>query len=185
MALQEAPLVTLIRGDGIGPEIADATLRALDAAGARLRWEEALAGLAAVEKYRDPLPQETVASIEGTRLALKGPLATLKGEGFRSVNVALRQHFDLYANVRPVRTIAGVPSRYDHVDLVVVRENTEDIYAGIEHYVGPGRSAAESIAVITRHGSERIVRWALEYARKEKRKKVTLVHKANILKYSN
>jgi isocitrate dehydrogenase (NAD+) len=141
--------------------------------------------MAAVEKEHDPLPARTIQSIERTKLALKGPLATPKGEGYRSVNVALRQHFDLYANVRPVRTIAGVPSRYDNVDLVVVRENTEDIYSGIEHYVGPGRTAAESIAVITRYGSERIVRYAFEYARKEKRKRVTLVHKANILKFSN
>jgi isocitrate dehydrogenase (NAD+) len=177
--------VTLIRGDGIGPEISDATLRILEAARADLAFEEQIAGLTAVDKEKDPLPQRTVDSIEKTRLALKGPLATPKGEGYRSVNVALRQHFDLYANVRPSRTIHGVPTRYENVDLVVVRENTEDIYAGIEHYVGPGRSAAESIAVITRHGSERIVRWALEFARLEKRKRVTLVHKANILKYSN
>ncbi len=177
--------ITLIRGDGIGPEIATATLRILDAAGAELEYDEQLAGLTAVEKVRDPLPTETVKSIERTRVALKGPLSTPKGEGYRSVNVALRQHFDLYANVRPVRSIAGVPSRYEGVDLVVVRENTEDIYAGIEHYVGPGRSAAESIAVITRHGSERIVRYAFEYARREKRRRVTLVHKANILKFSN
>ncbi|HEX2574027.1 MAG TPA: isocitrate/isopropylmalate family dehydrogenase [Polyangia bacterium] len=181
----EAPLVTLIRGDGIGPEIADATLRVLEAAGARVRWEEAIAGVAAVEKVHDPLPRETIASIERTRVALKGPLATPKGEGFRSVNVALRQHFDLYANVRPARTIAGVPARFTDVDLVVVRENTEDIYSGVEHYVGPGRSAAESIAIITRHGSERIIRYAFELARREGRKKVTLVHKANILKFSN
>jgi len=177
--------VTLIRGDGIGPEISAATLRILAEAGAQLEWDEQIAGLAAVDAEKDPLPKRTVESIERNRLALKGPLATPKGEGYRSVNVALRQHFDLYANVRPVRSIVGVPSRYTDVDLVVVRENTEDIYAGIEHYVGPGRAAAESIAVITRHGSERIVRWAMEYARREKRKKVTLVHKANILKFSN
>jgi isocitrate dehydrogenase (NAD+) len=179
------PTVTLLRGDGIGPEIADATLRILECAGAKLSWDEQIAGLTAVEKERNPLPQRTIDSIEKNRLALKGPLATPKGEGYRSVNVALRQHFDLYANVRPARSIAGVPSHYTGVDLVVVRENTEDIYAGIEHYVGPGRMAAESIAVITRHGSERIVRYAMEYARRERRKKVTLVHKANILKYSN
>jgi isocitrate dehydrogenase (NAD+) len=177
--------VTLIRGDGIGPEIAAATLRILEAAGANLAYDEQIAGLTAVENEKDPLPQHTIDSIERTRLALKGPLATPKGEGYRSVNVALRQHFDLYANVRPTRSIPGVPSRYEGVDLVVVRENTEDIYAGIEHYVGPGRMAAESIAVITRHGSERIVHWALEFARREKRRKVSLVHKANILKYSN
>lgn len=179
------PTVTLIRGDGIGPEISAATLKILDAAGAELAWDEQLAGLAAVDAEKDPLPQRTIDSIEKHRLALKGPLATPKGEGYRSVNVALRQHFDLYANVRPARSLPGVPSRYEGVDLVVVRENTEDIYSGIEHYVGPGRAAAESIAVITRHGSERIVRYALEYARREQRKKVTLVHKANILKFSN
>ena len=177
--------VTLIRGDGIGPEISAATLEILKCAGAELEFDEQLAGLAALEQEKDPLPQRTIDSIERTRLALKGPLATPKGEGYRSVNVALRQHFDLYANVRPVRTIAGVPSRYTDVDLIVVRENTEDIYSGIEHYVGPGRMAAESIAVITRHGSERIVRYAMELARRERRKRVTLVHKANILKFSN
>ena len=181
----DAPLVTLIRGDGIGPEITDATLRALDASGARLRYEEAIAGVAAVEKKHDPLPQETIDSIERTRLALKGPLGTPTGVGFRSVNVALRQHFDLFANVRPVRTMPGVPCRYTDVDLIVVRENTEDIYSGIEHYVGPGRNAAESIAIITRQGSERIVRHAFELARRDGRKKITLVHKANILKFSN
>ena len=177
--------VTLLRGDGIGPEISAATLEILKCAGAQLEFDEQIAGLGAVEKEKDPLPQHTIDSIERTRLALKGPLATPSGAGYRSVNVALRQHFDLYANVRPVRTIAGVPSRYDHVDLVVVRENTEDIYSGIEHYVGPGRMAAESIAVITRQGSERIVRYAFELARRAGRKRVTLVHKANILKYSN
>ena len=177
--------VTLIRGDGIGPEISAATLEILKCAGAELEFDEQIAGLAAVEKEKDPLPQHTIDSIERTRLALKGPLATPSGAGYRSVNVALRQHFDLYANVRPVRTIAGVPSRYTGVDLIVVRENTEDIYSGIEHYVGPGRMAAESIAVITRHGSERIVRYAFELARRAGRKRVTLVHKANILKFSN
>ena len=177
--------VTLIRGDGIGTEISAATLRALKAAGAEVELDEQIAGMTALEKVKDPLPQATLDSLEKTRVCLKGPLATPKGEGYRSVNVALRQHFDLYANVRPVKNFPGVPSRYEGVDLIVVRENTEDIYAGIEHYVGPGRSAAESIAVITRHGSERIVRYALELARTEKRKRVTLVHKANILKYSN
>ena len=177
--------VTLIRGDGIGPEISDSTVKILDAAKAEIEWDVQPAGLEGVELEKDPLPQRTIDSIEKTRLALKGPLATPKGEGFRSVNVALRQRFDLYANLRPSKTLVGVPSRYEDVDIIMVRENTEDIYAGIEHYVGPGRMAAESIAVITRHGSERIVRWAFEYARKEGRKKVTLVHKANILKFSN
>ena len=184
-AADNAPLISLIRGDGIGPEISDATLEMLQAAGARLRFEEVPAGVAALPTHHDPLPDVTLASIEKTRVALKGPLSTPKGTGFRSVNVALRQHFDLYVNLRPAKTIAGVPSRYERVDIVTVRENTEDIYAGIEHFVGPGRSAAESIAVITRHGSERIVRYAFEYARKHGRKKVSIIHKANILKMSN
>src|SRR5213082_224025 len=139
----------------------------------------------AAETLGDPLPGATVESIKSHQLALKGPLATPSGGGYRSVNVTLRQQFDLYANVRPVQTIAGVPSRYTGVDLVIVRENTEDLYAGVEHYVDPRRTAAESIAIITRFGSERIIRYAFEYARREKRKKVTLVHKANILKMSN
>ena len=179
------PLISLIRGDGIGPEISEATLRMLEAAGARLRYEEVPAGIAALASHQDPMPEVTLQSIEKTRVALKGPLSTPKGTGFRSVNVALRQHFDLYVNLRPAHTIAGVPSRYERVDIVTVRENTEDIYAGIEHFVGPGRSAAESIAVITRVGSERIVRYAFEYARKHGRKKVSVIHKANILKMSN
>ena len=145
-----APLVSLIRGDGIGPEISEATLAMLEAAGAKLRWEEVPAGVAALPTHHDPLPEITLASIEKTKVALKGPLSTPKGTGFRSVNVALRQHFDLYVNLRPAKSITGVPSRYEKVDIVTVRENTEDIYAGIEHFVGPGRSAAESIAVIDR-----------------------------------
>jgi isocitrate dehydrogenase (NAD+) len=181
----QPPLISLIRGDGIGPEISDATLRLLEAAGAKLRYEEVLAGVAALPVEHDPLPESTLRSIERTKVALKGPLSTAKGGGFRSVNVALRQHFDLYVNLRPAHTILGVPSRFTNVDIVTVRENTEDIYAGIEHYVGPGRTAAESIAVITRLGSERIVRYAFEYARKHGRKKVSIIHKANILKMSN
>ncbi len=181
----EAPVVSLIRGDGIGPEIAAATLRALDAAGAKLRWEEVPAGMAAVDSEKDPLPQKTLDSIKKHRLALKGPLGTPIGGGFRSVNVALRQTFDLYANVRPAKTLAGVPARYDDVDLIVVRENTEDLYAGVEHYVDPRRNAAESIAIITRFGSTRIAEYAYEYARRHGRKKVAIVHKANIMKMSN
>jgi isocitrate dehydrogenase (NAD+) len=185
MQTANEPIITLIRGDGIGPEITDATLRMIEAAGARVRWEEVPAGLAALSSHHDPLPEFTVQSIEKNRVALKGPLSTPKGSGFRSINVALRQHFDLYVNLRPARSIEGVPSRYKGLDIVTVRENTEDIYAGIEHYVGPGRTAAESIAIITRHGSERIVRYAFEYARKHGRKKVSIIHKANILKMSN
>jgi len=179
------PTVSLIEGDGIGPEIAAATVRAVEAAGGQLAWERVDAGMTAVERHKDPLPQATIDSIKKTQLALKGPLATPSGGGYRSVNVTLRQQFDLYANVRPVKTLAGVPSRYTNVDLVIVRENTEDLYAGVEHYVDPRRTAAESIAIITRFGSERCIVYAFEYARRHGRKKVTLVHKANILKMSN
>src|SRR5215470_13952337 len=183
--MENIPTCSLIRGDGIGPEIADATLRALEAAGARLKFEEVPAGLSAVDSDRDPLPTRTTDSISKNRLALKGPLGTPIGSGFRSVNVALRQQYDLYANVRPIITFEGVPSHYDDVDLVVVRENTEDLYAGVEHYVDPRRNAAESIAIITRFGSTRIAEYAFEYARRHGRKKVAVVHKANILKLSN
>jgi isocitrate dehydrogenase (NAD+) len=179
------PTVSLIEGDGIGPEIAAATVRAIDAAGGALDWERVDAGMGAVQKHGDPLPQATIDSLRRTRLALKGPLATPSGGGYRSVNVTLRQQFDMYANVRPAKTIPGVPSRYQGVDLVIVRENTEDLYAGVEHYVDPRRTAAESIAIITRFGSERIIVYAFEYARRHGRKKITLVHKANILKMSN
>src|SRR5262245_1442952 len=141
--------VTLLRGDGIGPEIAGATVRAIAAAGGRIAWEEMPAGTGALESDHDPMPERTLRSIEKNRVALKGPLATPIGGSFRSVNVALRQRFELYANVRPVRTIAGVPSRYENVDIVVVRENTEDIYAGVEHFVDPRRTAAGAIAIIT------------------------------------
>jgi len=185
MSETETPTVSLIRGDGIGPEIAAATLRALDAAGAKLRFEEVPAGMGAVDTDKDPLPQKTIDSITRNRLALKGPLGTPVGSGFRSVNVALRQQFDLYANLRPARTLAGVPSRYSGVDIIVVRENTEDLYAGVEHYVDPRRQAAESIAIITRYGSTRIAEYAYEYARRHGRKKVAAVHKANIMKLSN
>jgi isocitrate dehydrogenase (NAD+) len=179
------PTVSLIEGDGIGPEITAATLQAVEAAGGRFVWERVPAGMSAVDTDKDPLPPRTLESITAHQLALKGPLGTPIGGGFRSVNVALRQHFDLYANLRPALTLPGVPTRFDHVDIVMVRENTEDLYAGIEHYVGPGRTAAESIAIITRAGSERVIIFAFEYARKHGRKKVTLVHKANILKMSN
>ncbi|HEY0991171.1 MAG TPA: isocitrate/isopropylmalate family dehydrogenase, partial [Kofleriaceae bacterium] len=177
--------VSLIEGDGIGPEITAATVRAIAAAGGELDWEPVDAGAGAVARHGDPLPAATLASIQRNRLALKAPLATPSGGGYRSVNVTLRQHFDLYANVRPARTIPGVPSRFTGVDLVIVRENTEDLYAGIEHYIDPRRTAAESIAIITRLGSERVIVYAFEYARRHGRRKVTLVHKANILKMSN
>jgi len=185
MTFSARPTVTLIEGDGIGPEIAAATVVAIEAAGGTIDWDRQLAGQTAAEKVGDPLPAATVESIKQHSVALKGPLGTPIGSGFRSVNVALRQQFDLYANVRPVRTIAGVPSRYTGVDIVMVRENTEDLYAGVEHYVDARRTAAESIAIITRFGSERIINYAFEYARRHGRKRVTLVHKANILKLSN
>jgi isocitrate dehydrogenase (NAD+) len=178
--------VTLISGDGIGPGITAATVRVLEAVGAEITWDVQVAGMAGVARFGDPIPDATLDSIKRTRVALKGPLETPVGEGYRSINVALRKTFDLYANVRPAYSI--VPGgRYEHVDLVLVRENTEGLYAGIEHYIKIGddpRAAAESIALITRAGSERIVRYAFEYAVKHQRRKVTLVHKANILKFS-
>jgi isocitrate dehydrogenase (NAD+) len=181
-----ATRVTLIPGDGIGPSITDATVRVLEAAGADIEWDRQVAGMAGVARHNDPMPEETLDSIRQTRLALKGPLETPVGQGFRSVNVALRKEFDLYANVRPAHVIMP-GGRYDKVDIVLVRENTEGLYIGIEHYVRIGddpRAAAESLAVITRFGSERVIRYAFEYAIKHGRKKVTIAHKANILKYS-
>jgi isocitrate dehydrogenase (NAD+) len=178
--------VTLIPGDGIGPSITAATVRILEASGADLDWDHQVAGMAAVAKYGDPIPDTTLDSIKRTRLALKGPLETPVGEGFRAINVALRKTFDLYANVRPAYSI--VPGgRYENLDIVLIRENTEGLYVGIEHYIKIGddpRAAAESVALITRAGAERIARYAFEYAVKHRRRKVTLVHKANILKYS-
>jgi isocitrate dehydrogenase (NAD+) len=176
--------VTLIPGDGIGPEICDATLRVLEATGIDWNWDEQIGGMAAVESRGEPLPTQTLDSIRRTKLALKGPLTTPIGKGFRSVNVALRREFQLYANVRPARTIMP-GGRYDHVDIVMVRENLEGLYIGREQWVevdGDPHGQAESVAVITRKGAERIVRYAFEYAIKHNRKKVSLIHKANILK---
>jgi isocitrate dehydrogenase (NAD+) len=178
--------VTLIPGDGIGPSIANATVRILAAAGAEIEWDTQVAGMAGVARFGDPIPDATLDSIKRTKLALKGPLETPVGEGYRSINVALRKTFDLYANVRPAYSI--IPGgRYHDLDIVLIRENTEGLYVGVEHYIRVGddpRAAAESIAIITRGGSERIVRYAFEYAVKHHRKRVTLVHKANILKFS-
>jgi isocitrate dehydrogenase (NAD+) len=175
--------VTLIPGDGIGPELAEAARRVLEASGAALEWEVVDAGEAVMARYGTPLPDHVLESIRRNRVALKGPITTPVGEGFRSVNVTLRQALGLYANVRPVRSIPGVESRYEDVDLVIVRENTEDLYAGIEHMVG--RDAAESIKIITREASERIARYAFDYAVANGRHKVTAVHKANIMKLSD
>ena len=178
--------VTLIPGDGIGPSITEAVVQIVEATGVPISWDRQLGGMAALHAVNTPLPEETLESIRETRVALKGPLTTPVGAGFRSINVALRKEFDLYANVRPVWTM--LPDyRYQDIDLVLVRENTEGLYSGIEHYVGIGgdpRAAAESVMIVTRYGVERILRYAFEYAIKHGRKKVTLAHKANILKFT-
>jgi isocitrate dehydrogenase (NAD+) len=176
--------VTLIKGDGIGPSIMDEAVKVIDASGAKIQWEEAYAGMAAFEKFGTPLPDATMESIDKTRLAFKGPLTTVVGSGFRSINVALRQKYELYANVRPAKSWAGIKTRYDDVDIVIVRENTEGLYAGLEHYLTPKKDIAESLAVVTRAGSQRCIDYAFKYARENKRKKVTVCHKANILKYT-
>ncbi|GAW91603.1 isocitrate dehydrogenase (NAD(+)) [Calderihabitans maritimus] len=176
-------VITLIPGDGIGPEITEAARRVLDASGVEIEWEVVEAGEAVIKEYGTPLPEPVLDSIRKNKVALKGPLTTPVGTGFRSVNVALRKALDLYANVRPAKTLPGVNSRYDNIDLIVVRENTEDLYAGVEHMVG--EDAAESIKIITRRASERIVRFAFELAKNQNRRKVTAVHKANILKLSD
>ena len=175
--------VTLIPGDGIGPELADATRRVLDASGVAFEWEVQDAGEAVMAEFGTPLPEHVLESVRRNRLALKGPITTPVGSGFRSVNVTLRQTLGLYANLRPARSIKGLETRYADVDLVIVRENTEDLYAGIEHMVEP--DAAESIKIITRAASERIARFAFEYAVANGRHKVTAVHKANIMKLSD
>src|SRR5438128_1645301 len=174
--------VTLIPGDGIGPEVVNAAVEVIEAAGAKLEWERAAAGAGAVPTHGTPIPAETLESIRRNKLALKGPLATPIGEGYRSANVALRKEFDLYANVRPARSFAGVETRYSGVDLVVIRENTQGLYSGVEHYIDDERTAAESISIITRKGSERIIEDAFNYVKQNKRRRLTLVHKANILK---
>jgi isocitrate dehydrogenase (NAD+) len=179
--------VTLISGDGIGPSISSATVRLLEAAGADISWDAQYAGMAGVARYGDPIPDETLDSIKRTRVALKGPLETPIGEGFRSINVSLRKTFELYANVRPAHTIRP-GGRYENIDLVLIRENTEGLYIGNEHYIKIGsdpRAAAESIALITRAGSERIVRYAFDYARNHGRHKVTFCHKADVMRMSD
>jgi isocitrate dehydrogenase (NAD+) len=175
--------VTLIPGDGIGPELAEATCRVLDATGIAFEWESVVAGEAAIAEHGTPLPDHVLESVRRNKVALKGPITTQVGAGFRSVNVALRQALDLYANLRPARSMKGLDTRYENVDLVIVRENTEDLYAGIEHMVG--KDAAESIKIITRAASERIARFAFDYAVANGRRKVTAVHKANIMKLSD
>ncbi|MEJ2502729.1 MAG: isocitrate/isopropylmalate family dehydrogenase, partial [Gemmatimonadota bacterium] len=178
--------ITLIPGDGIGPDITDATLRVLEAAGADLEYDRQVAGMAALHQVGNPLPEPTLDSARRTGVILKGPLTTPVGSGFRSINVALRKEFDLYANVRPAVTLMH-GGRYEDIDLVLIRENTEGLYVGVEHYIGmegDPKAAAESVMIITRFGAERIVRYAFEYAVRNARKKVTFAHKANILKYT-
>ncbi len=175
--------VTLIPGDGIGPELAEATRRVLEATGVGFHWEYQEAGEAMIAEHGTPLPEAVLESIRRNKVALKGPITTPVGGGFRSANVTLRQALGLYANVRPARSMKGLETRYENVDLVIVRENTEDLYIGIEHMVGP--DAAESIKIITRAASERIARYAFEYAVANDRHKVTAVHKANIMKLSD
>lgn len=175
--------ITLIPGDGIGPEVTGAAVRILEAAGVKIDWETVNAGAQAYAKRGEYIPQELIQSIERTGLALKGPITTPIGGGFSSINVALRKKFELYANFRPIRSLPSLPTRYPSVDLVIVRENTEGEYSGIEHEVVPG--VVEALKIITEKASTRIARFAFEYARREKRKKIHAIHKANIMKMSD
>jgi isocitrate dehydrogenase (NAD+) len=175
--------VTLIPGDGVGPEVIGSAVKVIEATGLKIAWDRQLAGAAALRRLHTPIPDSLIHSLRRTRVALKGPLETRVGEGYRSINVYLRQAFDLYANLRPTRSFAGLHTRFANVDLVVVRENTEDLYAGIEHQVTPG--VVESVKIITARASRRIARFAFEYARRYKRKSITAIHKANIMKLSD
>ncbi len=175
--------VTLIPGDGIGPEITHAAVRVIDAAGAQIEWEIHEAGMKVFAEQNTAVPDSLLDSIRRNKIALKGPLTTFVGKGFASANVTLRKELDLYSNLRPVRNLEGIPSRYENVDIVIVRENTEDLYSGIEHVVVPGVTV--SIKVITSLASERIAHFAFDYARRRHRKKVTAVHKANIMKLTD
>jgi isocitrate dehydrogenase (NAD+) len=174
---------TLIAGDGIGPEVVSAAVRVIEATGVVIKWDSQMAGVMAIATEGSPLPQKTLDSIRKNGLALKGPTTTPIGSGHASINVALRKGLDLYANVRPIKTLPGVKSRYDNVDLVIIRENTEDLYSGLEHVVVPG--VVESIKVITEKASTRIAKFAFNYARTHGRKRITAVHKANIMKLSD
>lgn len=175
--------ITLIPGDGIGPEVASAAVRILEATGLKFDWEPQEAGAEAYEKYHEYIPKELIESIERTRVALKGPVTTPIGGGFSSINVALRKRFELYANFRPIRNLPHVPTRYPDVDLIIVRENTEGLYSGIEHEVVPG--VVESLKIITQKASTRISRFAFNYARNFHRKRIHAIHKANIMKLSD
>ncbi len=175
--------ITLIPGDGIGPEVTGAAISVIRATGVKIEWESFVVGAEALTKYGDPLPKDLIESIRRSKIALKGPVITPIGTGFVSSNVRLRKELDLYANLRPVKTLKGVKSRYDDVDLIVVRENTEDLYSGLEHEVVPG--VVESLKIITDRASRRIARFAFDYARDEGRKRITAIHKANIMKMSD
>jgi isocitrate dehydrogenase (NAD+) len=175
--------ITLIPGDGIGPEVTGAVVRIIEASGVEIEWESFVAGAEALSRYGDPLPEPVLDSIKRNGLALKGPLTTPVGKGFASINVRLRKTLDLYANLRPVKTLPGVRTPFGELDLVVVRENTEDLYSGLEHVVVPG--VVESLKIITEKASTRIARFAFDYARREGRRKVTAIHKANIMKLSD
>lgn len=175
--------ITLIPGDGIGPEVTSATREVLDATGVDLEWQEAPAGVVALESIGDPLPESTVEAVREADATLKGPATTPSGKGFRSINVALRQKLTLYANFRPARSLPGIETRFDDVDLIVIRENTEGLYSGLEHTVVEG--VVESLRIITAKASERIARFAFQTAQRQDRKRVTCVHKANILKLSD
>lgn len=175
--------VTLIPGDGIGPEVSKAMKKVVEATDVKIEWEEVNAGEGVIEKYKTPIPKYVIDSIKKNKVAIKGPITTPVGQGFRSVNVTLRQELDLYVNLRPIKSFKGIKSRYENIDLVIVRENTEDLYAGIEHRIGD--FAAETIKIITKGASERIVEFACDYVEKNKRKKLTAVHKANIMKLSD
>ncbi len=175
--------VTLIPGDGIGPEVTNAMVKVVEASGAKINWEKVQAGEAVIEKYNTAIPDYVIDSIKKNKVAIKGPITTPVGKGFKSVNVTLRQKLDLYVNLRPIKSFKGIKSRYEDVDLVIVRENTEDLYAGIEHKIGD--YAAESIKIITKPACERICKFAFDYAKDNSRKKVTGVHKANIMKLSD
>ncbi|MEJ7622572.1 MAG: isocitrate dehydrogenase (NAD(+)) [Pyrinomonadaceae bacterium] len=175
--------ITLIPGDGIGPEIVAATVRVIEATGVDIAWESQILGAQALEKYGSTLPDAAIEAMRRNKVALKGPIMTPVGKGFTSVNVGLRKVLDLYANVRPIKTLPGIKARYPGLDLVIVRENTEDLYAGLEHVVVPG--VVESLKIITEKASTRIARYAFEFARDNNRKKVTAVHKANIMKLSD
>jgi isocitrate dehydrogenase (NAD+) len=175
--------ITLIPGDGIGPEVAGATVSVIRAAGVQLEWEPFVVGAEALSRFGDPLPQDLFDSIKRNKVALKGPVMTPIGTGFVSANVRLRKALDLYANLRPIKSLKGVKSRYEDVDLIVVRENTEDLYSGLEHEVVPG--VVESLKIITDRASRRIARFAFDFARREGRKTVTAIHKANIMKLSD